>query len=453
MSTYAPEEKPLPSVIIIGAGLGGLMLGALLQQINVPYHIFERTKEAKPLGSAMSLGATILPVFEQLGLLEELYKVSLPCPLVDFHDANMKALGTTIAGHTESTGYEYILFARPRLHMLLLKQVPVDKISYSKKMLRTAEKDGKVFAYFSDNTMVEGDILIGADGAYSAVRQSLYKDMDDKGLLPKSDLENLSVGYLSMVGVAEANPEKYPQMNDGRAHFSQVLGKDSRSWGVYNVADNQVCWLLNSQLSEEDAKDQHFRNSEWGPESNEAMLKEYSDLPCPWGGKMSDIFDATPKHLISKVFFEDKLFLTWYNSRTVLIGDGAVNALQDAVILANCIYNMPDASPQSTKTAFEDYYKQRFHHAEEQYKRSVVVTKITFGQDWWFAAGNPYHIFERATEERPLVLQWGLKQTSCLCSNSLDYWKNSILRGSAMEIFNANLNKVGDIAFNTPKSA
>ncbi|KAF8945692.1 hypothetical protein BGZ52_009481, partial [Haplosporangium bisporale] len=40
-------EKPL--VLIVGAGIGGLMLGNLLQKGNIPYLIFERAKEVKPL--------------------------------------------------------------------------------------------------------------------------------------------------------------------------------------------------------------------------------------------------------------------------------------------------------------------------------------------------------------------------------------------------------------------
>lgn len=71
---------------------------------------------------------------------------------------------------------------------------------------------------------------MGADGAYSGVRQSLYKQLQEKGILPKPDLEKLSIGYVSMVGVATPkSPEKYPQLKDKVCHFSQVLGQDSRS--------------------------------------------------------------------------------------------------------------------------------------------------------------------------------------------------------------------------------
>ncbi|KAF9992063.1 hypothetical protein BGZ80_008736, partial [Entomortierella chlamydospora] len=75
-------------------------------------------------------------------------------------------------------------------------------------------------------------------------------------------------------------------------------------------------------------------------------MKEYENFPCPYGGTMKDLFDTTPKHLISKIFLEEKVFQTWYHGRSVLIGDachkllpgggeGAVMAMKDAVVLAN----------------------------------------------------------------------------------------------------------------------
>jgi hypothetical protein len=57
--------------------------------------------------------------------------------------------------------------------------------------------------------------------------------MDAEGLLPKSDLEQLSIGFVSMVGVATPkNPERYSQLNDKRSYYSQVLGPDARSVSI-----------------------------------------------------------------------------------------------------------------------------------------------------------------------------------------------------------------------------
>jgi len=39
-----------PKVIIVGAGLGGVVLGALLEKSNIPYVIVERAEVVKPMG-------------------------------------------------------------------------------------------------------------------------------------------------------------------------------------------------------------------------------------------------------------------------------------------------------------------------------------------------------------------------------------------------------------------
>ena len=73
---------------------------------------------------------------------------------------------------------------------------------------------------------------------------------------------------------------------------------------------------------QEEARQQRFRNSEWGPEANEDLIKAVCDFPITFGGKLGDIIEATPKERISKVMLEEKLFDTWYHGHVVLIGDG-----------------------------------------------------------------------------------------------------------------------------------
>ncbi|KAI1293403.1 hypothetical protein EDD11_008426 [Mortierella claussenii] len=88
---------------------------------------------------------------------------------------------------------------------------------------------------------------------------------------------------------------------------------------------------------------------------------------------------ATPKDLISKVYVEEKMFETWYHGRTVLIGDGAINAMQDAVVLANCIYNMPDSKPASITAAFREFHRQRYPRALQEFKRSRTWMSVGYG--------------------------------------------------------------------------
>jgi 2-polyprenyl-6-methoxyphenol hydroxylase-like FAD-dependent oxidoreductase len=44
------ERDDAPAVLIVGGGLGGLLLGILLETIKIPYHIFERATEVRPPG-------------------------------------------------------------------------------------------------------------------------------------------------------------------------------------------------------------------------------------------------------------------------------------------------------------------------------------------------------------------------------------------------------------------
>ncbi|KAK3828014.1 MAG: hypothetical protein J3Q66DRAFT_321621 [Benniella sp.] len=390
-------DNPKPVVMIVGAGLGGLMMGILLERMNVPYHIFERATEIKPLGSAMSVSVNIMPVFEQLGLLEELLSFSVWYNYATIYDSKLGVIGTV--GWKEQKrvcGYDKIIFARPKFHDLLLRQIPPEKITLGKRILRTEEKDDKVLIHCSDNSTYAGDILIGADGAYSSVRQSLYKRLEQQGILPKSDQENLELGFNCMVGVTDSlDPERFKQLKDDYAHFTAILGRDRLSWGVVNVPNNQICWILLVQFDDADeAAEQRFRNSEWGPESTDVMVKEFRECLNPYGGTMGEMIDATPKDRWSKVFLEEKLFETWYHGRTVLIGDaahkmipaagqGAINAMQDAVILANCLYDMPDTSARSIQNAFQDYFEQRYEHAKMQLDISKAMGKVIAGQSFF----------------------------------------------------------------------
>lgn len=89
---------------------------------------------------------------------------------------------------------------------------------------------------------------------------------------------------------------------------------------------NRICWSAQVQLDRDTSQNESFRNSEWGPETNEAFIKEVYHGATPYG-LLGDLIDQTPKDKISRVFLEDKLFETWYSGRVVLIGDGMAMTL------------------------------------------------------------------------------------------------------------------------------
>ncbi|KAF9436496.1 hypothetical protein BGZ76_003751 [Entomortierella beljakovae] len=391
-----PQEKGRPEVIIIGAGIAGLMMALLLEQIGTQYHIFERASEVKPLGSAMVLSSHNVAALSQLGIYEELMQIARPLGNVCFYQGDCKPIGFLSREHIqEKFGYHDVAFSRPDFYEILRKRIPADKISFKKKVLDIKEEKEKVTIRCSDDTTYTGDILIGADGAYSAVRQAMYKQMGDKGIrLPKEDLEDFNIGYTVVVGVAKGDLEKQPFLEETRKKFCQLLFDGNSNCYIVTLPNNQISWGFGTQLSREEMKALRSGNSGWNEESSESTIQPYRDYPSPTGGTMGDIFDATPKELTSKVYLEEKIFKTWHHGRIVLIGDavhklhpaggqGASNALHDAVVLANCLYALKENNEQAIHEAFSDYYDQRYIYAEYAYQMSADMSIILNGQKFW----------------------------------------------------------------------
>ncbi|KAG0338370.1 hypothetical protein BG004_007256, partial [Podila humilis] len=336
MST-SPTE-PL-RVMIVGAGIGGLMLAALLEQTSIEYSIFERAPEVKPLGSALSLGANVFLAFEQLGMLEEFYLKAKPFVQTRAFDEAKDGVSLRDYSHAnEIAGYLPHIIARPDLYAILLKRIPAHKLQLSKKVLtiKESEEDNLISIHCSDNSSYSGHILVGADGAYSAVRQGLYKQLHLQGQLPEQDQEiQLPFKSICLVGqTVPQDPKRLPQLEETFSRFDIVVSDNKPyTWITFITKEKTVCWMVIQHL-DKDTSQSHdsFRNTTWGPESAQTMCKEVGDFVLPSfaqietdqgtkGWKVKDLIDQTPKDRISKVMLEEKLFETWYAGRTVLLGD------------------------------------------------------------------------------------------------------------------------------------
>ncbi|KAG0011463.1 hypothetical protein BGZ80_000675, partial [Entomortierella chlamydospora] len=294
MSIYPSQPPPVscdgktPHVMIVGAGLAGLLLAILLDRINVPYEIYERSDKVRPLGGIMSLNANILPALEQLDILEDLKKVSYPSRNLNIYTGSLEKIA--------SVGDVAEAYEAPRFYDLLFSRVPTERIHFRKKVMSIAHNKEGAMIRCSDGTTYHGDILVGADGANSGVRQSLYKLMQSNGQLPDSDAKGLSKCNVCLVGTTDPlDPEKYPGLGGPSALLYQMIGEGtSYTWSSMTVPNNQICWNAVMQLGSDESEDERFRNSEWGPESNEAMIKEVRDFRVPTG-TLGDLIDATPK--------------------------------------------------------------------------------------------------------------------------------------------------------------
>ncbi|KAF9316902.1 hypothetical protein BG003_001432 [Podila horticola] len=134
----APDYSLPPRVLIVGAGLGGLLLAILREHAKIPYKVFERAQEAKPIGLVVTLNAQVQGVLEQLGIYDDLVKVSLPVLELNIYNEKLKLIMKNgPMNNKELLGYEFIVFPRPALFDLLLARIPKEKIVFKKKILKT----------------------------------------------------------------------------------------------------------------------------------------------------------------------------------------------------------------------------------------------------------------------------------------------------------------------------
>ncbi|KAF9545269.1 hypothetical protein EC957_011142 [Mortierella hygrophila] len=385
-----------PKVLIVGAGLGGLTLGMLLHKANIPFEIYERAAMVKPLGSAMFFNSTTAPLFKQCGIYDEFVSIGKYLDVAELCTEDRKAsfkLGS--GGHEEVFGAKGYIVARPQLYELLLRQIPPECIHMNKKVLTTEQGGNGVLIRFSDGTEAEGDILIGADGAYSAVRQNLYEKLKKENKLPATDALPLPFSTVCIVGQTRPlTPEQFPDLGREDSVFSRVMGVDKMySWDTFTTAQNTVCWDAVLYLDENTSKDNDsFRNSEWGPEAAMAMCEQVKDFPVVSGGDkkltLGDLFEWSDMNLISKVMLEEKVFKTWYSCRTVLIGDachkmnpsggaGASNAMHDAIALANHINGLPfHPIADEIEAAFKEYQNERFEWVKIAFENSKMMRNV-----------------------------------------------------------------------------
>ncbi|KAF9091009.1 hypothetical protein BGX27_002088 [Mortierella sp. AM989] len=410
MSTYHLPTPSNPKVLIVGAGLGGLTLAILLERANIDYVVYERAKVIRPLGSVIGLSPNVLPLLEQLGLLEELesiwmeirrhiaYKESADREsLESFSDNDFSLLQSV-------SGYPSAAMTRPDLHAVLLSHVPAHKIHLGKRVLSISQDDRNgVLIRTNDGLTHEGDILVGCDGAYSGVRQSLYSLLSKEGILPSSDAAELKVCHKSILGITDSmDPSVVPFSKDGFGRSDAVIANGKPfGWRYFEVPRNRFCWRVDIQLQSNSFNHTDaFRNTDWGSESSESIEDDWRSFKVPLKSTQGDyltigqLIDATPKENITKVMLEEKMYTTWYNRRTVLMGDachkmlpnagrGAVNAMLDAVIIANELYEIAqNATAENITKAFKAYYNERYSRAKDDLNASQRMAKVFVGQTW-----------------------------------------------------------------------
>src|SRR5215831_5169064 len=168
------------SVRIIGAGTGGLCLAQGLKQDGVDVEVYER--DHAPFDrlqgyrlSISTIGRRALKECMPQGLFEELIEnCAKPSQNVTFLDHHLNRLLVIDLPHRNREDADSELpMSRIALRRILSKGLD-NVVRYGKKFVAFDDApEGVVRARFEDGTSTTGDVLIGADGASSRLREQL----------------------------------------------------------------------------------------------------------------------------------------------------------------------------------------------------------------------------------------------------------------------------------------
>ena len=148
--------------------MSGLLCGLLLRRAGWAVDIYERVDS-----ELSGRGAGIVAQYE---LIERLRGLGLATDELGVHITTRKILDAQ-GRLTHEIECPQVLTAWERVYRLLRDAFPPDRYHRGRGLAKFTQDANKALAHFSDGEIVEADLLVGADGIRSTVRQQCLPDV------------------------------------------------------------------------------------------------------------------------------------------------------------------------------------------------------------------------------------------------------------------------------------
>jgi FAD-dependent urate hydroxylase len=333
------------TALVIGGGIAGPVAAMALQRAGIQATVYEaHPRSAEGIGIFLTLASNGIDALRTIDADRPALAAGFPTPGILLRSTTGKDLGVARTGLSLADGTTSQTMKRADLYQAIRDEASARGIAVEPgKRLTDIEPAGDgVRAIFEDGSDATGAVLIGADGVHSAVRRLI----DPNAPAPTYvGLVNLG-GYARGVPV-DAQPGSYTLIFGKRAFF-----------GYLQAPDGEVWWFANVPRRDEPARGEveAIPAEQW----QRRLPALYADDVGPaarlvQASDPGDIQNASPIHSIPHL-------PVWHRGPMVVIGDaahaptptsgqGASLAIEDAVVLAKCLRDLPD--PQQAFARFE----------------------------------------------------------------------------------------------------
>jgi 2-polyprenyl-6-methoxyphenol hydroxylase-like FAD-dependent oxidoreductase len=372
-------DPPL-RVLIIGAGIGGLTLGhALAAACGIDVHIYERNRDAADWldGYRINInphGARALHRCLPPALWEAFVTTSTAPPGgITFRTEQLQELFTItrddMTGGSAAPADGQFGVSRIVLRNLLLAGLD-NRIRFGAEFERySVAADNTVTAHFADGSTATGDVLIGADGANSRVRQQYLPHAertlsDAGGLAARLPLGDGTRSWLPSF-LADGMTMVMPKTGSWSMFTSAFPGRDALTSAIAGgvgltglgldpdlLLDTIDDYLLCSLITDHRCLPGNVVDLD-GPTLQKLAL----DMVRDWNPTLRRMFaECDPATIVGMRFRQSTLIDPWPSTTVTVLGDaihnmtpvgglGANSALRDAAALAEQLLAVRDGAP------------------------------------------------------------------------------------------------------------
>jgi 2-polyprenyl-6-methoxyphenol hydroxylase-like FAD-dependent oxidoreductase len=325
--------------IVIGAGIGGTTTALALLRRGIEVEVYEQAPRLLPLGAGISLWGNAIGCLDELGLKEPIVARGTPVTHAEIRTSAGRVLARTSADDfSRLLGHPTVTILRSELHDVLAGALPDGVLRLGHELQDFSQDAAGVTARFADGHEARGDLLIAADGLRSKVRQAVLGDGPPR-----------YAGYCGWLGVA---PFSHPELPPGLVIES--WGRGSR-FGALHCGGGHVYWFSAQNRAEPI------------PTARPGRKEDALRLVRGWHEPFPGLIEATPPDRVIEVPFMDREpKRPWRQGGVTLLGDaahpmtpnigqGACQAIEDAVTIAECLSKEP-----TIEAALDTYENRRF---------------------------------------------------------------------------------------------